>query len=124
MQVQGPAFLDMEAVRHLQIGFIAGISGMGGGIFVVPLVLSLNWAPTRRAAAIAQVNNLYTAAAGLVGVTAAHPAVPPNLPVWALAAGIGGLLGAWAGAKHLPVTALRYILAAILIVSGLKLAIG
>ncbi len=97
---------------------------MGGGIFLVPLVLSLKWAPTKRAAAIAQVNNLYTAAAALAGAWMTSPTLPPQLPGWALAAGVGGLLGAWAGAKHLPVTALRYILAAILIVSGLKLALG
>jgi uncharacterized protein len=106
------------------IGFIAGITGVGGGIFLVPLILSLNWAPTRRAAAIAQVNNLYTAAAALAGVWATSPALPPQLPLWALAAGAGGLFGAWLGAKHLPVALLRYILAAILAVSGLRLALG
>jgi uncharacterized protein len=106
------------------IGFLAGVTGVGGGIFLVPLILSLNWAPTRRAAAIAQVNNLYTAAAALAGVWATTPALPPQLPLWAVAAGAGGLFGAWLGAKHLPVALLRYLLAAILIASGLRLALG
>jgi uncharacterized membrane protein YfcA len=106
------------------IGLIAGITGVGGGIFLVPLLLSLKWAPTKAAAAIAQVNNLYTAAAALAGAWATSPALPPQLPWWALAAGIGGLLGAWAGARHLPVTMLRFILAVILIASGLKLALA
>jgi uncharacterized membrane protein YfcA len=106
------------------VGLIAGITGVGGGIFLVPLLLSLKWAPTKRAAAIAQVNNLYTAAAALAGAWATSPALPPQLPWWALAAGTGGLLGAWAGARHLPVTVLRYILAAILIASGLRLALA
>jgi uncharacterized protein len=106
------------------IGFVAGITGVGGGIFLVPLVLSLRWAPTKRAAAIAQVNNLYTAGAALAGVWASGPVLPAQLPLWALASGFGGLLGAWAGAKHLPAMALRYILAAILMISGLKLAFG
>jgi uncharacterized membrane protein YfcA len=105
------------------VGLIAGITGVGGGIFLVPLLLSLKWAPTKRAAAIAQVNNLYTAAAALAGAWATSPALPPQLPWWALAAGMGGLLGAWAGARHLPVSLLRYILAAILIASGLRLAL-
>ena len=106
------------------IGFIAGITGVGGGIFLVPLIFWFKWTPTRRAAAIAQVNNLYTAAAALAGVWATSPALPPQLPLWALAAGLGGLFGAWLGAKHLPVALLRYILAAILIVSGLRLTLG
>jgi hypothetical protein len=106
------------------IGFIAGITGVGGGIFLVPLILSLKWAATRQAAAIAQVNNLYTAAAALTGVWAAGPVLPPQLPWWALAAGTGGLIGSWLGAKHLPVALLRMILAVILLASGIKLALG
>lgn len=106
------------------IGFIAGITGVGGGIFLVPLLLAFHWAPTRRAAAIAQINNLYTAAAALVGVWAAGPRFPAQMPQWALAAAIGGLLGAWAGSKHLPVMWLRMILALILLASGVKLALG
>jgi uncharacterized membrane protein YfcA len=106
------------------IGFIAGITGVGGGIFLVPLILSLKWAATRQAAAIAQVNNLYTAAAALTGVWAAGPVLPPPLPWWALAAGVGGLIGSWLGARHLPVALLRMILALILLASGIKLALG
>jgi uncharacterized membrane protein YfcA len=106
------------------VGFVAGITGAGGGIFLVPLLLTFHWAPTRRAAAIAQVNNLYTALAALIGVWAAGPQFPQAMPQWALAAAIGGLLGAWAGSKHLPATVLRYLLAAILLVSGIKLALG
>ncbi len=106
------------------VGFVAGITGVGGGIFLVPLLLMFHWAPTRRAAAIAQVNNLYTAAAALIGVWAAGPQFPQDMPQWTLAAAVGGLLGAWAGSKHLPVITLRYILAAILMASGIKLALG
>ena len=34
------------------------------------------------------------------------------------------LIGAWAGAKHLPAHVLRYLLAAILVISGLRLALA
>ena len=105
------------------IGLLAGITGIGGGIFIMPLVLSLRWATARRAAALAQVNNVYTALAGLLGV-GLKAALPPMLPWWALAAGLGGLAGAWIGARHLPATALRLILALILLASGVKLLLG
>ena len=50
--------------------------------------------------------------------------MPTALPGWALAAALGGLLGAWFGAKHLPAKTLRQILAAILLASAVRLALG
>jgi len=106
------------------IGVMAGITGIGGGIFVMPLVLTLRWATARRAAALAQVNNLCTAAAGFVGVGVGAAALPAALPGWALAAAAGGAAGAWIGARHLPAAALRLLLALILLASAAKLLLG
>jgi uncharacterized membrane protein YfcA len=105
-------------------GLLAGITGIGGGLFVAATMLLLSWAPTKRVAAVAQTSNLYTAAAAFGAIWMTHPALPPALPWWAVAAAIGGLAGAWAGAKHLPAHALRYLLAAILVTSGLRLALS
>jgi hypothetical protein len=105
-------------------GFLTGITGIGGGLFVAATMLLAGWAPTKRVAAVAQTSNLYTAAAAFVAIWAGHPALPPALPWWAAAAALGGLIGAWAGAKHLPAHALRYLLAAILVISGLRLALA
>jgi uncharacterized protein len=105
-------------------GLLAGITGIGGGLFVAATMLLLNWAPTKRVAAAAQTSNLYTAAAAFGAIWMAHPAMPTALPWWALAAAAGGLIGAWAGARHLPPHVLRYLLAAILVTSGLRLALS
>lgn len=105
-------------------GLLAGITGIGGGLFVAITMLLLGWAPTKRVAAVAQTSNLYTSAAAFAAIWASHPALPLALPWWAFAAAIGGLLGAWAGTKHLPAHALRYLLAAILVTSGLRLALS
>jgi uncharacterized membrane protein YfcA len=106
------------------IGLAAGITGIGGGLFVAWLMMSFGWAPTRRVAAAAQVSNFVTAAPALAGVMLAHPALPPALPVWAMAAALGGVLGAWFGTKYLPAKLLRYGLAAILLAAGVKLVLG
>jgi uncharacterized membrane protein YfcA len=103
------------------IGVLAGITGIGGGIFIMPLVLSLRWATAKRAAALAQVNNVYTAIAGFLGVGAAGAALPAPLPWWALAAAAGGAAGAWIGTRHLPAAGLRLLLALILLASAVKL---
>lgn len=115
----GPAILSGGV-----IGLLAGITGIGGGIFVMPLVLALHWATARRAAALAQLNNVYTAIAGLLGVGMGKAVLPPDLPWWALAAAAGGAAGAWLGTRHLPAAALRLILAAILMASAIKLLMG
>ena len=101
------------------IGLAAGATGIGGGLFT-----ALGWTPTKRVAAVAQASNLFTAAPAFAGLWTLHPTMPTALPGWALAAALGGLLGAWFGAKHLPAKTLRQILAAILLASAVRLALG
>jgi uncharacterized membrane protein YfcA len=115
----GPAILCGGAS-----GLLAGITGIGGGLFVAVSMLLLRWAPTKRVAATAQTSNLYTAAAAFGAMWFTHPALPPDLPQWAVAAGLGGLVGVWLGSRYLPAKMLRYMLATILLVSGVKLALS
>lgn len=105
-------------------GLIAGLTGVGAGVFLAAAMVSLRWGPTRRIAAVAQASNLFTSFPALIGVALAHPVLPQQLPGWMLAAAIGGVIGSWAGARHLPVAALRLILAMILMASGIKIAWG
>ena len=105
-------------------GLLAGITSIGGGLFVAATMLLLGWAPTKRVAACAQTSNLYTAAAAFTAIWLAHPALPQELPVWSLAAVLGGLVGVWIGSRYLPAKALRTMLAGILLVSGIRLALS
>jgi uncharacterized protein len=100
------------------IGFVAGVTGIGGGIFVAPLVLTLHWLNTRHAAGLSAIFNFLNSAAALAGLWSAHPILPPQLPSWLVAVAIGALLGSWLGVKHLPPGGLRYILSALLFVGG------
>jgi hypothetical protein len=93
-------------------------------VFLAAAMMALKWGGVRRVAAVSQASNLFTSLPALIGVGLAAPVLPPALPGWALAAAIGGVIGSWAGTKHLPVMVLRGILAAILFASGLKLALG
>jgi uncharacterized membrane protein YfcA len=105
-------------------GLLAGITGIGGGLFVAATMLLLGWAPTKRVAACAQTSNLYTAACAFAAIWLTHPALPRELPVWSAAAAVGGLLGVWIGSRYLPAKALRYMLAGILLASGIRLALA
>lgn len=115
-----PPFLPSLAAGGI-IGFISGITGIGGGIFIAPLIISLAWATTRQAAAISANFNLLNSAAALSGAWATLPGLPPQLPLWMLAAAIGGLVGSWLALDRLPPAMLRVILFLLLAVAGLRM---
>jgi uncharacterized protein len=106
------------------IGFVSGITGVGGGIFLAPLVLSFGWVETRQASAVSAVFNLLNSAAALAGVWATMPALPESLPSWLASVGLGAIIGSWLGAQHLPPTVLRIILGALLLASGLRMIVA
>jgi len=103
------------------LGLLAGLTGVGGGIFLSPLLLLLGWADLRTTAATSVVFILANSAAGLAGQLSTIEALPPELGWWVAAVAIGGLLGSWLGARRLPSPALRLILAVVLAVAGVKL---
>ncbi|MFO0837437.1 MAG: sulfite exporter TauE/SafE family protein [Phycisphaerae bacterium] len=106
------------------IGLLAGLTGTGGGIFLSPVLLLMRWAKARETAGVSAAFILVVSIAGLAGnLTGENPvsALPPQLPYWAVAAGAGGLLGSHIGSRRLAPPSLRRVLAAVLIVAGLKL---
>lgn len=103
------------------IGFISGTTGTGGGVFLAPVILAMNWGTARETAATTAVYNLMNSAAALVGAYATWSQIPTSLPVWLIAVAAGGTLGAVIGSRYLSDRWLRGILALLLLGSGLKL---
>jgi uncharacterized membrane protein YfcA len=105
------------------IGLISGLTGTGGGIFLSPVLLFTGWARTRLTSGISAVFILVNSLAGLAGTTISLHALPAGLPLWAVAALVGGIVGTQLGSRWLPVPVLRYLLAAVLLIAGLKLVL-
>ena len=103
------------------IGLLSGLTGVGGGIFLSPLLLLAGWADARRTAAVSAAFILVNSAAGLLGNPAGLRSVSAALPYFALAALAGGIAGAEFGSRRLPPRWIRRLLAAVLVVAGLKL---
>lgn len=103
------------------IGLLSGLTGVGGGIFLSPLLLLMGWAETRVAAGVSALFILVNSVAGLAGHVASVANLPPHLPLLAAAAVTGGWIGATYGSRRLPTHRLRRLLAAVLAVAGLKL---
>jgi uncharacterized membrane protein YfcA len=112
-----PPFLGSLLVGGV-IGLVSGVTGVGGGIFLAPLVLALGWATTRQTAAISVVFNLMNSAAALAGSWATLPVLPARLPVWLICVGLGGLLGSWMGGVHINPRTLRLLLAFLLLTAA------
>lgn len=115
-----PPFIAALATGAV-IGFVSGTTGTGGGVFLAPVILAMNWGTARQTAATTAVYNLMNSAAALLGAWAWWDQIPAALPGWLIAVAAGGSLGAFVGSRYLPDMWLRIILAVILLASGLRL---
>lgn len=104
------------------LGLLSGLTGVGGGIFLSPILILMNWAETRMISGIAAAFILVNSIAGLAGVLT-RPVVdfPPNIVMWGLAAIAGGLIGAEYGSRRLANPTIRQLLALVLVVAGVKM---
>jgi uncharacterized protein len=103
------------------IGFLSGLVGTGGGIFLTPLLLFARWAGARAAAGMSSAFILGNSISGLLGNVAAVQSLPASLPLWLAAVAAGGLIGSEVGARRLGTVGLRRALAIVLVVAALKL---
>jgi uncharacterized membrane protein YfcA len=103
------------------LGFVSGLTGIGGGIFLGPLLLVMGWAEPRQSASVSAAFILVNSMAGLFGETLSVHALPNAAPLWAGAVVIGGFLGSELGARQFAEVTLRRLLAVVLAMAGLKL---
>lgn len=103
------------------LGFLSGLTGVGGGIFLSPVLLFLGWAGAKRTAAVSVCFILVNSAAGLLGHLASLERVPGEVAVWAPVVLVGGLVGSSLGSRVLPGAVIRRLLAVVLVLAGIKL---
>ena len=123
---------EMRAVREPPLGWamaigaamglLAGLTGVGGGIFLSPLLLMLGWAGTKQTSAVAAPFILVNSLAGLAAVLVAKNAVlPAYVGILVPAVLIGGWLGAEYGSRRFANPLVRRVLAVVLALAGAKM---
>src|SRR5687767_3970371 len=68
------------------IGLLSGLVGVGGGIFLTPVLLLMNWSEAKTAAANSALFIFVNSAAGLAGNYAQVSVLPSNAWMWVVAA--------------------------------------
>jgi uncharacterized membrane protein YfcA len=108
------------------IGLLAGITGIGGGIFLAPVIYFFRLAPTRVVAGITSAFILVNSIAGLAGQlmkAGDYSPVAGWIQAWPMffAVIIGGQIGSRLGAYHLPEKWIRRLTAALMLYVALRL---
>jgi uncharacterized membrane protein YfcA len=103
------------------IGFFSGLIGIGGGIFLSPVILLLNWGKVKEAAAVSALFIWVNSASGMAGQLSQGIEFGNNCWLYVSVAVIGGFLGGYFGSSKMNNTAVRYLLAFVLFLASIKL---
>lgn len=103
------------------LGFLSGLTGVGGGIFLSPLLLLLGWARVKEVSAVAALFILVNSIAGLLGHIGSLQTMPRYVPILAAAALAGGITGSFLGSSRIPASGIVRALSVVLIIAGFKL---
>ena len=103
------------------IGFLSGLIGIGGGIILSPVLLLLKWTDQKQTAAISALFIFVNSLSGLSGQLVKGISFSSDMVAYVIIAFIGGLLGAYFGARRFNQSAIKYMLSVVLMVAAYKL---
>lgn len=102
-------------------GFISGLTGVGGGVFLTPVLIASGWASPKQAAALSPPFILCNSVVALIGVSVAGQTLAPGTLLYSAAALAGAVAGTAVGLRWMSERATRFVLAAILSFAGFRL---
>jgi len=117
------------AITGSGIGFYSGMVGIGGGIFLAPVLYALKWGTARQIAAGCSLFILVNSLAGMTGQfmkLSGSGSVTELLTYWPLlpAVFIGGVIGIRLGALSLPKLALKRLTGVLILTVATRLSYG
>jgi uncharacterized protein len=103
------------------LGGISGMIGIGGGVFLSPVILLLGWADVKRTAAVSSAFIVLNSLSGLTGHIVRDNVYFEPLIITGAVVIAGALLGSYLGAKQISYKQLQFALGIVLIIASLKL---
>jgi uncharacterized membrane protein YfcA len=103
------------------LGFLSGITGIGGGVFLSPILLLGGWAGQKTTAATSAPFILLNSISGLLGTSLLRYQTDISIAYMLALALAGGFIGAYVGAGKLSEIHLKRLLGLVLVWAALKL---
>ena len=122
-----PASPILTGMMGAAIGFYSGLVGIGGGIFLAPILYALSWGRAKTIAAACSVYILFNSAAGFIGQAMKLSDLDrfsEALTFWPLlpAVIIGGFIGNLVGVKYISQIWIQRLTALLILVVSIRLA--
>lgn len=124
VHVRGVLYYAIAAVLGALLGFVAGATGIGGGIFLSPILIALGWANVKEAASVASAFIVLNSLAGLVARLPRTPIEPQYVAPFVAVVIVGALLGSFMGARRLPFRAVQISLGLVLLIAAARNLLG
>ena len=117
-----PPPVHIALIVGASIGLLSGIIGVGGGIFLSPIILLFGWSDPKTTAGIAAVFIWVNSASGLIGSSISGQNVIEFdvLIPFAIAVLIGGYLGSKFGSERFSQKTVRNTLVSVMIIAAIR----
>ncbi len=121
-EIRSPNIILLIALG-ISIGFLSGLIGIGGGIFLTPLLILFHWSNSKTAAAISAAFIFVNSISGLAGFLTKGGVIPDKALYLLPAVLLGGYIGAHWGSNRAQNPALMRALALVLVIAAAKFLI-
>jgi len=116
-----PPPLATAATTGAILGILSGAVGIGGGIFLSPIIILFKWADPKTTSATAALFIIANSVSGLIGRAASGTLASTDITAFLVVAFFGAMVGAHWGCKISSSLGLRRMLALVLVIAGVKL---
>jgi uncharacterized membrane protein YfcA len=118
---EGRSLWTTAALLGTALGLLPGLTGVGGGIYLSPILMLLGWKDAKGTAGVSSAFIAINSLTGLSGRLLRGESFQQSLLPLVVAAIVGGFAGSWWGADRATPFTLRRLLGLVLVLAGIKL---